>query len=72
MEMFKDVKLSPQVLACLFLVLQKEMLTVSEFRQVAWPPVVQLCKSKELPAQSIFYLVKNSETIAKYAPTNEF
>ena len=40
MEMFKDVKLSPQVLACLFVVLQKDMLTVSEFRQVAWPPVV--------------------------------
>ena len=48
------------------------MLTVSEFRQAAWPPIIALCKSEELPAQSIFYLIKNSETIAKYAPTNEF
>lgn len=49
-----------------------EQASPSEFRQHIWPAIVQLTKSKELPAQAIFLLLKNSELFFKQAQKTEF
>jgi hypothetical protein len=51
---------------------QKDIFTVSDFRQVVWPSIEQLTKLKELPAQSIYYLLKHTEVLQKYAPSSDF
>lgn len=48
------------------------MLTTTDFRVGVWPAICSLTRSKELPAQSIFYLIKNSEIMLKFAPKEEF
>lgn len=72
LDVLKDSKLSAQVLANIFFIMSKDLLTTSEFRAGVWPAICTLTKSKELPAQAIFYLLKNSETVLKYAPQQEF
>ena len=67
-DVLKDLKLSPLVLANVFTIMQKDLLTTTEFRATVWPAICNLTRSKELPAQSIFYLIKNSEQLLKYAP----
>jgi len=37
--MVKDAKLSPYVLSNLFTLMAKDLLTVTEFRQLAWPGI---------------------------------
>ena len=71
--MLKEPSLSSHVLTNLFHILAKEkFITTTEFRQAVWQHLTTLCKSKELPAQTLFLLLKNSELILKYVSSNEF
>ena len=47
-------------------------MTTTEFREVIWPQVGKLCKAKELPAQSLYLILKNTELFMKYVGPNEF
>ena len=72
-DVLKEPQLSPHVLTSIFHVLEKDkFITTTEFRQAVWPAVTTLCKSKELPAQTLFLLLKHSELILKYVSSTEF
>ena len=47
-------------------------LTVSEFREVVWPEISKLCKAKEIPAQSLFLLVKNTDLLSSFISASDF
>jgi hypothetical protein len=47
-------------------------ITTSEFRECIWPAIGKLCKAKELPAQSLFLILKNTELFMKYVGPAEF
>ena len=72
-DVLKEPQLSSHVLTNLFHILGKDkFITTTEFRQAVWPAMIILCKSKELPAQTLFLLLKNSELILKYVSSKEF
>lgn len=56
----------------LYMMEKPNYLTTTEFREVVWPAVVKLCKSKELPAQSLFLILKNTELFLKFVGSGEF
>lgn len=57
-----NTQLSVNILpSMLQLVSQDNFVTMTEFREIIWPGISQLCKAKELPAQSIFIICKNAE-----------
>ena len=37
-----------------------------------WPGITALCKSKELPAKTLFLLLQHSELILKFVSSSEF
>jgi len=47
-------------------------LTTTEFREYIWPSVQKLCKAKELPAQSLYLILKNTELFMKFVGPSEF
>ena len=50
-DVLKEPSLSAAVLNVIFHILNKDkFITTTEFRSSIWPPMVALCKSKELPA----------------------
>ena len=72
-EVLKEASLSAAVLNNLFHILSKDkFITTTEFREGIWPALIALCKSKELPAQTLFLLLKHSEIILKFVSSNEF
>ena len=72
-EVLKEASLSAAVLNNLFHILSKDkFITTTEFRSAIWPALIQLCRSKELPAQTLFLLLKHSELILKFVSSNEF
>ena len=72
-EVMKEPSLSAAVLNNIFHILHKDkFITTTEFRAVVWPAMINLCRSKELPAQTLFLLLKYSELILKFVSPNEF
>lgn len=72
-DVLKDPALSNGVLTNLFHILSKDkFITTTEFRLSIWPAIAQLCKSKELPAQTLFSLLKNAELLLKFSNTADF
>ena len=72
-DVLKEPNLSSAVLNNLFHILSKDkFITTTEFRLAIWPGIIAVCKSKELPAQTLFLLLKHSELILKFVSTNEF
>lgn len=72
-EVLKEPSLSAAVLNNLFHLLSKDkFITTTEFRGAIWPALTTLCKSKELPAQTLFLLLKHSELILKFVSSAEF
>ena len=72
-DVLKEPSLSAAVLANIFHILAKDkFITTTEFRQAIWPGLTMLCRSKELPAQALFLLLKNSELILKFVSSQEF
>ena len=58
LDVLKDTTLSSNVLNIIFHVIGREtFITTTDFRYVIWPGVTQLCKSKELPAKTLFLLL---------------
>ena len=50
-EVLKEASLSAAVCNNLFHILAKDkFITTTEFRVAIWPALIQLCRSKELPA----------------------
>jgi hypothetical protein len=63
------VNVLPSILA----IMEKpNYITTSEFRECIWPAISKLCKAKELPAQSLFLILKNTELFMKYVGPAEF
>ena len=57
-ETLKEPALSFNVLTNIFHILGRDkFITTTEFRQSMWPGIVALCKSKELPAKTLFLLL---------------
>ena len=72
-EVLKEASLSVAVCNNLFHILAKDkFITTTEFRAAIWPALIQLCRSKELPAQTLFLLLKHSELILKFVSSSEF
>lgn len=72
-EVLKEPSLSAAVLNNLFHLLAKDkFITTTEFRESIWPALTSICKSKELPAQTLFLLLKHSELILKFVSSGEF
>jgi len=72
-QMTKIIQLSVNVLPCIIDVMEKpNYLTTTEFRDVIWPSIQKLCKAKELPAQSLFLVLKNTELFMKFVGPTEF
>ena len=72
-DVLKEASLSSAVLNNIFHILSKDkFITTTEFRLAIWPGLIALCKSKELPAQTLFLLLKHSELILKFVSSNEF
>ena len=72
-DVLKEPQLSAHVLTNIFTIVGKDkFITTTEFRQAVWPALTVLCKSKELPAQTLFLLLKNSELMLKYVSSTEF
>ena len=73
LELLRDTKQSITVLPNIFYILSKEnYVTTTQFRDIFWPHISRLCQSKELPAQSLYLLLKNSELILKFVSATEF
>mmetsp|Transcript_7884 Transcript_7884/g.13219 ORF Transcript_7884/g.13219 Transcript_7884/m.13219 type:complete len:657 (-) Transcript_7884:705-2675(-) len=69
----KDTQLSVHVIPIIIQQLGLEgAMTPSQFRERIWPSIVRLCQQKELPAQSIYLLLKNQELILKFISQQEF
>lgn len=72
-DVMKEPSLSAAVCNNLFHILAKDkFITTTEFRQSIWPALINLCRSKELPAQTLFLLLKHSELIIKFVNGAEF
>jgi hypothetical protein len=72
-EVMKDPTLSPNVLTIIFNLLAKDKyVTTTEFRYNIWPGLVNLCKSKELPAKTLFLLLQHASLILKFVSSGEF
>lgn len=72
-DIMKEPSLSAAVCGNIFHILGKEkFITTTEFRQACWPAMTALCRSKELPAQTLFLLLKHSELIIKFVSASEF
>ena len=72
-EVLKEPSLSGAVLTNLFHILKKDkFLTTTEFRMSMWPGITTLCKSRELPAATLYLLLKEAELFLKFISTNEF
>jgi hypothetical protein len=73
LDTLKVPAFSVNVLPAIINVMEKEnFLTTSEFREFVWPAIIKLCKGKELPAQSLFLLLKNAEIFMKFVTPKEF
>jgi len=71
--MTKVIGLSVNVLPSILEIMEKpSFLTTSEFRDIIWPSIQKLCKAKELPAQSLFIILKNTELFMKFVGPQEF
>jgi len=71
--MTKVIQLSINVLPSILDVMEKpNFLTTTEFREFIWPHIQKLCKAKELPAQSLFLILKNTELFMKFVGPQEF
>lgn len=72
-SMQRDPQLSVHVLPIVISQLEaKGAITSSQFRDKVWPYIIGLCKQKELPAQSLFILLKGKELIVNYVSQKEF
>ena len=72
-SVMKEASLSAAVLNNLFHVMAKDkFITATDFRSAIWPALIALCRSKELPAQTLFLLLKHSEIILKFVNPSEF
>lgn len=72
-QMTKVIQLSVNVLPSILEVMERQnFLTTTEFRETIWPSVQKLCKAKELPAQSLFLILKNTELFMKFVGPQEF
>lgn len=73
LDSMKLPQLSVNVLpSVLYLMEKQNYLTTTEFREYIWPSISKLCKAKELPAQSLFIILKNTEQFLKYVGPSEF
>jgi hypothetical protein len=71
--MTKVIGLSVNVLPSILEIMEKpSFLTTTEFRDIIWPSIQKLCKAKELPAQSLFIILKNTELFMKFVGPQEF
>jgi len=72
-DVMKEPSLSAAVISNIFHILAKDkFITTTEFRAAIWPAMINLCRSKELPAQTLFLLLKYSELILKFVSPSEF
>ena len=72
-DVLKEATLSAAVLNNLFHIMSKDkFITTTEFRISIWPGMIALFRSKELPAQTLFLLLKHSELILKFVSGSEF
>jgi hypothetical protein len=56
----KDAQMSIHVLPIVISQLScPGAITSTQFRERVWPYIIELCQQKELPAQSLFILLKN-------------
>lgn len=72
-SMQKDTQISVNVLPIVINQLQTQnAITSSQFREKVWPSIIMLCKQKELPAQSLYLMLKNKELIVNFVSPQEF
>ena len=73
LDSMKVTSLSVNVLPSILLLMEKpNFLTTTEFRETIWPSIGKLCKAKELPAQSLYLILKNTELFMKFVGPAEF
>ena len=73
LDQMKIIQLSVNVLPNILSMMEKpNFITTTEFREYIWANIQKLCKAKELPAQSLFLLMKNTELFMKYVGPQEF
>lgn len=72
-SMQRDAQISVHVLPIVISQLETSgAITSSQFREKVWPSIINLCKQKELPAQSLYLLLKNKELIVNFVSQKEF
>lgn len=63
----KMIQLSVNVMPSILDIMERpNYLTTTEFRESIWPSIMKLCKAKELPAQSLYLILKNTELFMKF------
>lgn len=51
---------------------QKDFIDKDAFRTYVWPPIANLCKAGEMPAQALYLLVDNTELFSGYVNAGDF
>ncbi|CDW79562.1 serine threonine protein kinase [Stylonychia lemnae] len=73
LDQMKSIQLSVNVLPSILDVMERQnYLTTTEFREYIWPSLQKLVKAKELPAQSLYLILKNTELFIKFVGPSEF
>lgn len=54
------------------LIKQDDFIDKQAFLDYVWPPVQELCKAGEMPAQALYMLVDNVDLFVKYIPAADF
>eukprot|EP00826_Nyctotherus_ovalis_P042520 TRINITY_DN4380_c0_g1_i3.p1 TRINITY_DN4380_c0_g1~~TRINITY_DN4380_c0_g1_i3.p1 ORF type:complete len:583 (+),score=74.74 TRINITY_DN4380_c0_g1_i3:162-1910(+) len=66
-------KLSAHVLPAIISILKKESVCSKlNFYNIVWPSMRQLCKGKEITAQSLYLIIANTEVWMKYIAMQDF
>lgn len=72
-SMQRDTQISVHVIPIVINQLETSgAITSTQFREKVWPSIINLCKQKELPAQTLYLLLKNKELIVNFVSQKEF
>ena len=73
LQTLKNEQLSVHVLPSIINLLNREnFISKLDFEEKLWGSITELCQAKEIPAQSLYYLIDASETFLRYVSAAEF
>ena len=73
MKSLQNEKLSCHILPSLTQVLEREnILSKNDFQTKVWPLFSKMCKGREIPAQSLYIIINNTETFVRVIHIQDF